>query len=78
MQKYLSIPTAGFALVLGSGKLALGTDQGVFTAVTGQGAATTWSVLGTGLPNAVVDDLTGPDGLIYAATHGRGVWRIGF
>ncbi len=69
----------GDALVLSHGRLALGTDQGVFAASVGQGAATTWSRLGTGLPNAVVDDLTaGPDGDIYAATHGRGVWRIAF
>jgi hypothetical protein len=69
----------GDALVLGHGKLALGTDQGVFAAAAGQGSATTWSRLGTGLPNAVVDDLTaGPSGYIYAATHGRGVWRLAF
>ena len=69
----------GDALVLQSGKLALGTDQGVFTAIAGQGAGTVWSRLGAGLPNASVNDLTsGPDGFIYAATHGRGVWRIGF
>jgi len=69
----------GDALVLSHGKLALGTDQGVFTASAGLGTATTWSRLGTGLPNAVVDDLTaGPGGYIYAATHGRGVWRITF
>jgi hypothetical protein len=69
----------GDALVLRHAQLALGTDQGVFTASEGQGSATTWSRLGTGLPNAVVDDLTaGPGGYIYAATHGRGVWRISF
>ncbi len=69
----------GDALVLANGRLALGTDQGVFTAAEGQGSATAWSRLGTGLPNAVVDDLTaGPGGYIYAATHGRGVWRIAF
>jgi sugar lactone lactonase YvrE len=69
----------GDALVLSQGKLALGTDQGVFTAVAGAGAATRWSVLGSGLPNASVNDLTaGPDGFIYAATHGRGVWRFDF
>jgi photosystem II stability/assembly factor-like uncharacterized protein len=70
---------ASDALVLSHGKLALGTDAGVFTATEGQGSATTWSRLGTGLPNAAVDDLTdGHDGYIYAATHGRGVWRIAF
>jgi sugar lactone lactonase YvrE len=69
----------GDALVMSHGHLALGTDQGVFTAAEGQGTATSWSRLGTGLPNSVVDDLTaGPDGYIYAATHGRGVWRISF
>ena len=69
----------GDALVLSQGQLALGTDQGVFTAAAGEGAATHWSVLGTGLPNASVNDLTaGPDGFIYAATHGRGVWRFDF
>jgi sugar lactone lactonase YvrE len=65
--------------VLSHGNLALGTDQGVFTAEAGEGAATSWSVLGIGLPNASVNDLTaGPDGFIYAATHGRGVWRFAF
>ena len=70
---------ASDALVLRHNKLALATDAGVFTAAAGQGSATTWSRLGAGLPNVAVDDLTvGPDGFIYAATHGRGVWRISF
>jgi hypothetical protein len=70
---------ASDALVLSHGQLALGTDAGVYTAAEGQGSATTWSRLGTGLPNVVIDDLTdGHDGYIYAATHGRGVWRIAF
>jgi len=70
---------ASDTLVLAHGKLALGTDDGVFTAGEGQGSQTAWSRLGAGLPNVVVDDLTvGPQGYIYAATHGRGVWRIRF
>jgi len=70
---------ASEALLLSHGQLALATDQGVFTARAGQGTATSWSRLGSGLPNAAVDDLTaGPGGFIYAATHGRGVWRIAF
>jgi hypothetical protein len=67
------------ALVLLHHRLALATDAGVFTAREGQGASTQWFRLGHGLPNVVVDDLTlGPDNYIYAATHGRGVWRIRF
>jgi hypothetical protein len=67
------------ALVISHHSLALATDDGVFTAPEGQGGGTTWSRLGAGLPNVVVDDLTvGPNGYIYAATHGRGVWRIRF
>jgi sugar lactone lactonase YvrE len=70
---------ASDTLVLSHGKLALGTDLGVFTAAEGRGSSTAWSRLGSGLPNAAVDDLTaGPNGYIYAATHGRGVWRIAF
>jgi hypothetical protein len=67
------------ALVISHHRLALATDDGVFTAREGGGGDTTWSRLGAGLPNVVVDDLTvGPNGYIYAATHGRGVWRIRF
>jgi len=70
---------ASDALVLDHGKLALGTDDGVFTAREGQGGHTRWERLGTGLPDVVVDDLTaGPHDYIYAATHGRGIWRIRF
>jgi hypothetical protein len=70
---------ASDALVLDHGRLALATDDGVFTAREGRGGHTRWERLGTGLPNVAVDDLTsGPSGYIYAATHGRGVWRIRF
>jgi sugar lactone lactonase YvrE len=70
---------ASDALVLEHGSLALATDAGVFTATEGQGASTVWSVLGSGLPNTSVNDLTvGPGGFIYASTHGRGIWRIAF
>jgi sugar lactone lactonase YvrE len=51
----------------------------MFTANEGQGSQTAWSRFGTGLPNTSVNDVTlGPDGYIYAATHGRGIWRIAF
>jgi hypothetical protein len=70
---------ASDALVMSHGKLALATDAGVFTAREGQGGRTSWSVLGSGLPNVSVNDITlGPGGYAYAATHGRGIWRIRF
>ena len=68
---------ASDALVLAHGQLALATDAGVYTAGEFGGSRTTWRHLGSGLPNVAVDDLTsGPGGYIYAATHGRGVWRF--
>ena len=55
------------------GRLALATDAGMYTATQGHGSRTNWSRLGKGLPNASVNDVTpGPNGYIYAATHGRG------
>jgi hypothetical protein len=70
---------ASDALVIGHGRLALATDSGVYTAFEFGGAHTVWFHLGSGLPNVVVDDLTnGPDGYIYAGTHGRGIWRFRF
>ena len=70
---------ASDALVIDHGKLALATDAGVYTTLEGLGAHTFWFHLGSGLPNGTVDDLTkGPDGYVYAATHGRGIWRFRF
>jgi hypothetical protein len=59
--------TAGDALVVG-------TDLGVLYRKPGE---TTWNRLGTNLPLTVAMDVElGPDGNIYAATHGRGIWSI--
>jgi hypothetical protein len=44
-----------------------------------RGASTSWSKLGTGPLNAAINVLTvGPGGYIYAAKHGRGIWKIRF
>lgn len=60
-------------LFVGS-KIVVGTDLGV-TISTDGGA--TWSRLGKGLPYTTVMDVhLGPDGRVYAATHGRGIWSI--
>jgi len=54
--------------------LVVGTDVGVFTSADN---GSTWSTLGTNLPNVVVTQLTvDPHGTLVAATHGRGIWTI--
>jgi hypothetical protein len=59
---------------LSDGSLGVGTDLGVVIRLPG---TTTWSRLGTNLPLTVAMDVElGPDGKIYAATHGRGIWAI--
>jgi len=60
-------------LVVGT-KLVVATDLGVV--VSGDGGAH-WSRLGGNLPfTAALDVHLGPDGRVYAATHGRGIWSI--
>ena len=61
-------------IVLRPGKIILATDLGVV--VSSNGGAT-WSRLASNLPYTTVMDLSvGPDGRLYAATHGRGIWSI--
>ncbi len=58
----------------------IGTDRGVYYSRfdPGNPTATSWSVYGLGLPSAVIYDLQlytdATDTLLFAATHGRGVW----
>jgi hypothetical protein len=55
-------------------KLVVATDLGVV--VSSDGGAH-WSLLGANLPfTAALDVHLGPDGRVYAATHGRGIWSI--
>jgi hypothetical protein len=61
--------------VLENGALVVGTDLAVLYRAAGK---TAWKRLGTNFPATVAIDVeTGPDGTdLYAATHGRGIWRI--
>ena len=61
--------------VLETGALVVGTDLGVLYRAP---KATAWKRLGTNFPATVAIDVeAGPDGTdLYAATHGRGIWRI--
>jgi len=78
-------PDVPFTDVVRSGnKLYVGTDYGVLVGtLDSSGDATGWKRVGTnsGTPGAlplttVFDLLIGPDGFLYAATHGRGIWKI--
>ncbi|MFE0518504.1 glycosyl hydrolase [Streptomyces sp. NPDC058954] len=67
------VPANSVAL-LRSGTIALGTDLGMLVRTPG---SKTWRVAGDNLPTTAVMQLrTGPDGRLYAATHGRGIWAI--
>ncbi|MEU3333501.1 glycosyl hydrolase [Streptomyces sp. NPDC006668] len=67
------VPANSVALLKG-GTIALGTDLGVLVRTPGSKG---WRVAGDNLPTTAVMQLrTGPDGRLYAATHGRGIWAI--
>jgi hypothetical protein len=56
------------------GKLLLGTDLGPVISTDG-GAH--WQRFGNSHPLVTIMDLhAGPDGSLYSATHGRGIWKI--
>ncbi|MER6923719.1 glycosyl hydrolase, partial [Streptomyces spiralis] len=67
------VPANSVALLPG-GTVVLGTDLGVLVRTPRSHG---WQVAGGNLPTTAVMQLrTGPDGLLYAATHGRGIWAI--
>lgn len=54
-------------------RFIIGTDLGVFESTNG---GTTWTQQNTGLANVVVSDLDlRSDGYLFAATHGRGMFK---
>ena len=74
-----NLPTgvASNSVVFDQGDLVVATDVGTFLTSAPDGASTSWSAAGTGLPNVQVIGLTvDAAGDVYAATHGRGVWEI--
>ncbi|MFE9093084.1 glycosyl hydrolase [Streptomyces sp. NPDC007264] len=65
---------ADSVVLLKDGTVVLGTDLGVLVRRAG---SRSWKVAGERLPTTAVLQLrTGPDGRLYAATHGRGIWAI--
>lgn len=65
---------ADSVIVLENGPIVLGTDLGVLVS---SDHGSSWSRLGGNFPaTTVMQVLQGPDGRVYAATHGRGIWSI--
>ncbi len=64
-------------IVLDGGTLYVGTDTGVYVSENG---GATWSAFNDGLPLVAVVDLAlfdhGGNKILFAATHGRSVWKI--
>ena len=62
------------AVLVKNGKIVLATDLGVLVSANG---GATWSRLAANLPISTAMYLhAGPDGKLYVATHGRGIWSI--
>jgi hypothetical protein len=53
-----------------------GTDDGIYSREDADSLLSVWYRNEQGLPNVAVYDLEIVGGLLYAATHGRGVWRL--
>jgi len=64
-------------VITSTGTRVVATDLAVFVSKAGHDG--TWTRLGSAghdIPMAVITDLSiGPDGYLYAATYGRGIWR---
>jgi hypothetical protein len=70
------VPASASIDGISPGGILLGTEVGVWSTVTPSGTATVWTPQNTGFPNVRTDMLRyrGSDGLLAAATHGRGLF----
>jgi photosystem II stability/assembly factor-like uncharacterized protein len=72
-----NLPTAAVShVVYDDGALLAATDVGVYGTEAADGFSTSWTPVGTGMPNVQVQDLAVVGGAVYAATYGRGAWRL--
>jgi IPT/TIG domain len=63
-------------VVYDNGALVAATDQGVYGTGVPAGSSTTWTRVGTEMPNVQVQDLDVERDGLYAITHGRGAWKL--
>jgi hypothetical protein len=69
------LPINGIAYNSQTGDLYAATDYGVIVA---KGGTSTWQPAAYGLPQVAIYSLTldPTNGVLYAATHGRGIWKL--
>jgi hypothetical protein len=70
------LPAAVSHVIYDSGALVAATDSGVYATNTPAGSATSWTKVGTGLPNVQTQDLFANANGLYVLTHGRGAWKL--
>ena len=60
----------------GANTFYVGTDVGVYRTTDG---GTNWEAFDNGMPNVIISDLTvdAEDNMLYAATFGRGMYKVG-
>ncbi len=65
-------------VIYDNGALVAATDSAVYATGAPAGSSTLWTLVGRGLPLVQVQDLAVDRNTqaLYAATHGRGVWRL--
>ncbi|MCA9264190.1 MAG: hypothetical protein KDA60_10100 [Planctomycetales bacterium] len=75
-----NLRTLEFVNIQGTQVLLVGGEGGVYRRIDPDSGANSqsWTKLGFGLPNAVVNDLVydSQDDILFAGTFGRGVWRF--
>jgi photosystem II stability/assembly factor-like uncharacterized protein len=72
---FVGVPTKVISVDSTTGNIYAGTYWGVYRSTDN---GTTWSKFGTGLPNAVVDDIAIQYSThsLRVGTHGRGAWQV--
>ena len=65
------------SVVFDQSAIVVATDVGVFDTSSPNPSNTIWETAGIGLPNAQIIGLTVDNaGTLYAATFGRGAWKL--
>ena len=70
------LPAAVSRVIYDNGALIAATDKGVYGTGAPAGSSTSWTPVGSALPNVQVQDLYHSSVGLFAVTHGRGAWKL--